>query len=185
MLLYSVIALAFIVLAGFIWIFNLLVRRWQMVNNGWADIDVQLKRRSDLIPRLVEAVGGYAGHERELFEDIAEKRARVEIAGEDPARRAEAEGALSGPIARLIAVGEAYPDLKASAVFSGLQKELVETENRIEMARRFYNGAVRELNTLAQSFPANMVARIMGFTARAYFEITAPDRLAPQVGLNS
>ena len=164
-------------------LFNQLISKRQMVNNGWADIDVQLKRRSDLVPRLVEAVSGYAAHERTLFEDIAEKRALAENAGEDPMRRAEAEAALSQPVTQLLALAEAYPDLKASGNFAGLQKELVETENRIEMARRFYNGAVRELNTAVQTFPSSLVAPVIGFTPRAYFEIETADRAAPQVSL--
>jgi LemA protein len=179
---YVLIAIAAAALIGFVWIYNLLVARWQMANSGWADVDVQLKRRSDLIPRLVDAVGGYASHERNLFEDIAEKRALAESAGEDPARRAEAESALSKPVAQLLALAEAYPDLKASGNFSGLQNELVETENRIEMARRFYNGAVRELNTAAQSFPSSLVARVIGFSQRSYFEIETAERAAPKVG---
>ncbi len=183
MVLYILIAVAVVALGGLIWIYNRLVSRWQMVNNGWADIDVQLKRRSDLIPRFVDVVGAYAAHEQDLFMDIAEKRTLAETAGEDPARRAEAEAALGKPVARLIALAEAYPDLKASGNFADLQQELVETENRIEMARRFYNGAVRELNTAVQSFPASMVAPVIGFSQREYFEIDAPARAAPQVGL--
>jgi len=183
MILYVLIAAALILLAGFIWLYNLLVRQWQMVNNGWADIDVQLKRRADLVPRLVEVVSAYAAHERDLFADIAEKRALAETAGEDPERRAAAEAALSRPVTRLLALAEAYPDLKASTNFAGLQTELVETENRIEMARRFYNGAVRQLNTTVQSFPASLVASRIGFSQRAYFETDAAGRAAPQVTL--
>lgn len=183
MLPYVLIGAVVVVLAAFMWLYNLLVRRWQMVNNGWADIDVQLKRRSDLIPRLVEAVSGYAAHERNLFEDIAKKRVAVEAAGEDPVRRAEAEKELAKPVTQLMALAEAYPDLKASLNFAGLQSELVDTENKIEMARRFYNGAVRELNTTVQSFPSSLVAPVIGFSPRAYFEIEAADRIAPQVHL--
>lgn len=185
MVLYLLIAAAVVVLAGFIWIYNRLVNRWQMVNNGWADIDAQLKRRSDLIPRLVDVVGQYASHERSLFEEIAERRASAESVGEDPARRAEAENALARPVAQLLALAEAYPDLKASGNFSSLQAELVETENRIEMARRFYNGAVRELNTTVHSFPPNLVARAIGFSPRSYFEIETADRASPQVRLTT
>jgi len=183
MLLYVLLAAAVLVLVGFVWIYNLLVRRWQMVNNGWADIDAQLKRRSDLIPRLVDVVGGYATHERELFEDIAEKRAAADAAGEDPERRAQAEIALTRPLVKLLALSEAYPDLRASGNFSGLQTELIETENRIEMARRFYNGAVRELNTAVESFPSNLVAGVIGYGRRPYFEIETAERVAPSVGL--
>ena len=185
MVVYILIAAAMIALVVVIFLYNLLVRRWQMVNNGWADIDVQLKRRSDLVPRLVDAVSGYAAHERGLFEDIANRRAQAENAGEDPVRRAEAESALSRPVKQLLALAEAYPDLKASGNFSGLQQELVETENRIEMARRFYNGAVRELNTAVQSFPTSLVAPVIGFSPRAYFAIETSDRAAPQVTLTT
>lgn len=182
-MIYGLVAAALALLVGVIWLYNLLVHKWQMVNNGWADIDVQLKRRSDLVPRLVDVVRAYAAHERTLFEDIAEKRAAAQIAGEDPVRRAEAEGALTAPVTRLLALAEAYPDLKASMNFADLQNELVDTENQIEMARRFYNGAVRELNTAVQSFPANLVAPLIGFSPRDYFEIQGTGREAPQVRL--
>jgi LemA protein len=183
MAIYILIAAALVLLVGFIWLYNLLVSQWQMVNNGWADIDVQLKRRSDLVPRLVEVVSAYAAHERNLFEDLAEKRTLAEAAGEDPARRAKAEEALSRPVRQLLALAEAYPDLKASNNFADLQGELVDTENKIEMARRFYNGAVRELNTTVESLPANLVAPLIGFSPRSYFEIGSADREAPQVRL--
>lgn len=182
-MIYGLVAAALALLVGVIWLYNLLVHKWQMVNNGWADIDVQLKRRSDLVPRLVDVVRAYAAHERNLFEDIAEKRAAAQIAGEDPVRRAEAEGAFSAPVTQLLALAEAYPDLKASMNFADLQNELVDTENQIEMARRFYNGAVRELNTAVQSFPANLVAPLIGFSPRDYFEIRGAGREAPQVRL--
>lgn len=183
MVFYGVIAAGALALAAIIWIYNLLVRRWQLVNNGWADIDVQLKRRSDLIPRLVEIVSGYAAHERATLEEVVEKRVLAEAAGEDPERRGAAESELSKPVAKLLAIAEAYPDLKADRNFSQLHSELVEAENKIEMARRFYNGAVRELNTLAQSFPVNFVAGAMGFAQRPYFEIEPVERVAPQVEL--
>lgn len=172
----AVVAIAVAVL------YNTLVGRRQMTDNGWADIDVQLKRRADLIPQLVATVKGYAAHERTLFEDIAERRSAALAAGDDPAARGAAESALSRPVARMIAVAEDYPDLKASENFLALQTQLAETEDRIEMARRFYNGAVRELNTLAQSFPANLLAGAMGFAPRAYFEIETGDRAVPSVG---
>lgn len=183
MLYYILIGVAVLVAAAIIWLYNVIVGRWQMVNNGWADIDVQLKRRSDLVPRLVEIVGGYASHERETLEEVTEKRALTEDAGEDPERRGAAESELSKPVARLIALAEAYPDLKANESFAALQKELVETENQIEMSRRFYNGAVRELNTLVQTFPASLVAGVAGFSTRPYFEIEPVERVLPQVRL--
>ncbi|MAW78913.1 MAG: hypothetical protein CMI63_01645 [Parvularcula sp.] len=166
-------------------LYNLLVRRRQMARNGWADIDVQLKRRADLIPQLVATVQGYANHERKLFEDVIEKRNAALAAGDDPAARGEAESALSRPVRRMIAVAEDYPDLKASGNFLELQKELADTEDKIEMARRFYNGAVRELNTLIESFPVNMAAGPLGFSKRDYFEIETADRAVPEVRLGA
>ncbi len=166
-------------------LFNQFIAKRQMVNNGWADIDVQLKRRTDLIPQLVTTVQAYAAHERQLFEDVAEKRNAALAAGDNAAARGEAESALSKPVGRLIALGEAYPDLKANQNFLDLQNELSDTENKIEMARRFYNGAVRELNTAVESFPSNLVAALFGIGKRAFFEITAAaDRAVPTIGLN-
>ena len=168
---------------GLIIIYNDLIVKRQMTNNGWADIDVQLKRRSDLIPRLVSVVQGYAAHERTLFEDVAAKRGQALAAGDDPAKRGAAESELSKPVAKLIAVAENYPELKASQNFLDLQNELTDTENKIEMARRFYNGAVRELNTRVETFPSTIVAGISGITKRSYFEIENADRAVPQVDL--
>ncbi|MFC2952026.1 LemA family protein [Marinicaulis aureus] len=166
-------------------LYNLLVQKRQMTHNGWADIDVQLKRRADLIPQLVTTVKGYAAHERQLFEDVIAKRNAALAAGDDPAARGEAESALSAPVRRMIAVAEDYPDLKASGNFLELQKELADTEDKIEMARRFYNGAVRELNTLIESFPVNIAAAPLGFSKRDYFEIETADRAVPSVGLGA
>ncbi|MCL4151097.1 UNVERIFIED_CONTAM: hypothetical protein GTU68_016007 [Idotea baltica] len=154
-----------------------------MAHNGWSDIDVQLKRRADLIPQLVTTVQGYAAHERELFADITEKRTAAIAAGNNPSTRGAAEGALSAPVTRLLAVAEDYPDLKASDNFLKLQTELSETESKIEMARRFYNGAVRDLNTAVQSFPANLIAGLLGFGQRDFFEATLSDRALPKVDL--
>lgn len=163
-------------------IYNLLVQKRQMTNNGWADIDVQLKRRSDLIPSLVRTVEGYAKHEKDLFREIAERRTAALNAGDDAAARGAAESALSKPVTKLIAVAEDYPELKANQNFLALQKELADTEDKIEMARRFYNGAVRELNVLAHSFPVNLFAGAFGFSDRAYFEIESADRTVPTIG---
>jgi LemA protein len=178
-------ALAAVLLIGAVVIYNALIAKRQMVNNGWADIDVQLKRRADLIPQLVTTVQAYAAHERQLFEDVAEKRNAALAAGDNAAQRGAAESELSKPVGRLIALAEAYPDLKANQNFLDLQNELSDTENKIEMARRFYNGAVRELNTAAETFPSNLVATLFGIGKRAYFEITAAgDRAVPTLGLN-
>lgn len=162
-------------------IYNQLIAKRQMVNNGWADIDVQLKRRSDLIPNLVATVKAYAAHEKQLFEDVAEKRNRALAAGDDPAARGAAESALAQPVSRVIALAEAYPDLKASGNFLELQKELSDTEDKIEMARRFYNGAVRELNIAVETFPNNLFAGLFGIGKRAFFEVDDAARAVPSV----
>ncbi len=162
-------------------LYNQLVGKRQLARNGWSDIDVQLKRRADLIPQLVTTVKGYAAHERSLFEEIAEKRSAALAAGDDPERRAAAEGALARPVNRMVALAEAYPDLKANQNFLDLQRQLAETEDKIEMARRFYNGAVRELNILVHSVPSNVVAGAFGFKESAYFEIADGERAVPKV----
>lgn len=164
-------------------LFNQLVGKRNMAINGWADIDVQLKRRADLIPQLVTTVQGYASHERQLFEDVIMKRNAALQAGDDPAQRGSSESALSAPVSRLMALAEDYPDLKASENFVELQNELSATETRIEMARRFYNGAVRELNVAVESFPGNLVAGLFGFRRRNFFEIDMADRAVPKVKL--
>lgn len=178
---YLIIALAAIAAVALVALYNILVGKRQLANNGWSDIDVQLRRRADLIPQLVATVKGYAAHERQLFEDIAEKRSAAMAAGDDPAARGQAESGLSRPVAKLMAVAEDYPELKASGNFLDLQNELAETEDKIEMARRFYNGAVRELNTLVESFPVNLLAGPFGFSSRDYFEIEPANRAAPSV----
>jgi LemA protein len=175
------VLIAGVALVGAIVVFNTLIAKRQMVNNGWADIDVQLKRRADLIPQLVTTVKGYAAHERALFNEVAEKRTQALEAGDDPARRGAAESELSKPVGRLIALAEGYPELKANQNFLDLQNELSETENKIEMARRFYNGAVRELNTTVESFPSNLVAGAFTIGKRAFFEIGEADRAVPHV----
>ncbi|NNE56524.1 MAG: LemA family protein [Hellea sp.] len=153
-----------------IWIFNKLVAARQLVENGWSDIEVQLKRRADLIPRIIDTVKAYAKHEKNLFLEVTEKRNRA-LNADVMSDRAAAEAALKRPLSRLMAVAEDYPDLKANENFLDLQDELSDTENKIEYSRRFYNGAVREKNTLVQSFPVNLLAGIFGFGAREYFEM--------------
>ncbi len=184
-LLFFALGSAAIAAVALVAIYNRLVQRRQLVNNGWADIDVQLKRRADLIPQLVATVKGYAAHERNLFEDIVAKRNMAMAAGDDPAARGQAESALSGPVAKLIAVAEDYPDLKASGNFLDLQNELSDTEDKIEMARRFYNGAVRELNTMIESFPVNFLAGGFGFAKRDYFEIETADKAVPAINMGA
>jgi LemA protein len=144
---------------------------------------VQLKRRSDLIPNLVDTVKGYAAHERGVLEQVTELRtAAQKVPSGDVAARAQVEGALSAALGRLLAVAENYPDLKASANFVELQRELSTLENEIQMARRYYNGATRNLNTMIESFPSNIVASQFAFVKREYFEIEEPaDRALPKV----
>lgn len=163
----AIIALLLVVV---IWIYNRLVKARQLVNNGWSDIDVQLKRRADLIPRLVETVKGYASHEKKLFGEVVEKR-NAALSAKALGERAAAEAALKAPVSKLLAIAEDYPDLKANTNFLDLQDELSDTENKIEYARRFYNGAVRQMNVLVQSFPVNLLAGVFGFGSQEYFEM--------------
>ena len=164
-------------------LYNGLVKKRQMVEEGWSGIDVQLKRRADLIPNLVETVKGYASHEKEALEAVTEMRARVGgVADGDVAGRAKAEGLLSQALGRLFAVAEAYPDLKASGNFSDLHQSLDEIENALQMARRYYNGAVRGLNVVVESFPSNLVAQQFKFKKAEYFEIEdEADKAVPAV----
>ena len=166
-------------------IYNSLVQTGQMTNEAWSGIDVQLKRRAELIPNLVESVKGYAAHERELLQRVTELRnAAQALPSADVERRAEIEGALSIAVKRIMALAEAYPDLKASTNFLELQRELSKLEDEIQMARRYYNGSVRNVNTLVQSFPSNLVAGAFGFGERKFFELSdASEAAAPQVSL--
>jgi LemA protein len=168
-----------------IYLFNKLVRTRQMVNEAWSGIDVQLKRRADLVPNLVQAVKGYAAHERGLLTQLTELRnAAQALPKSDVQARAKAEGALSAGLARLFALAESYPDLKASSNFLELQQELSRIENDLQMARRYYNGTVRDLNTMVESVPSNLIARPLGFKLRDYFELAdANDRAVPSVNL--
>ncbi len=158
------------------WTFNRLVAARNAVKEAWAGVEAQLKRRHDLVPMLVDAIKAYAGHERGLLERVARLRSR---AHPDPEEEAE----LSQELGRLLAVAEAYPELKASANFLSLQRDLVEVEDALQLARRYYNGAVRVYNTLLESFPAMYVARSFGFTPARYFELPrATEGQAPEVG---
>jgi LemA protein len=165
--------------------FNRLVRARQMAREGWSGIDVQLKRRSDLIPNLVDSVKSYAAHERDLLTKVTELRGAARALPADAvAQRGQAETALTAALGRLVAVAEAYPDLKASGNFLKLQQELSDLESEIQMARRYYNGAVRNLNILIESFPSNLIAGTFGFTHMDFFELDdAAERLAPAVAL--
>jgi LemA protein len=176
-----VLALVFLFLA--MWMvsaYNLLVRLRQAVRNAWAQIDVQLKRRHDLIPNLVNTVKGYAGHERETLESVMNARAKA-TSVTIPADRIKAEGELSSALARLMAVSEAYPDLKANENFLSLQKELSGTEDRIAFSRQAYNESVKQMNTKVQSFPTLIIANLFGFKEEPFFEAPASAREAPKV----
>lgn len=164
-------------------IYNRLIASRQRVWEAWSGIDVQLKRRADLVPNLVETVQGYTTYERSLFEEITRLRALAQqTPGDDVAARADAEGQLGALIGRVLAVAEAYPDLKASANFRDLQASLNDLERDIQHARRYYNGAVRMLNIKVGSFPSNLVAQRAGFTKARYFELASPgDRDIPSV----
>lgn len=155
--------------------YNGLVRRRNQVKEAWSDIDVQLKRRYDLIPNLVETVKGYAAHEKETLDRVIQARNSAmqvhDTKGATPEQMAAAEGALAGALKTVFALSEAYPDLKANQNFLKLQDELSDTENKIQASRRFYNGNVRDYNTAIQTFPANTVAGMFGFHEEKFFEL--------------
>jgi LemA protein len=171
------IAVGVVGLVVLYWIltFNRLVRTRNRVDNAWSQIDVQLRRRYDLIPNLVETVKGYAAHEREVFEEVTRARTQGEQAG-SVTDQAQAENQITRGLRRLIAVAENYPQLRASENFSQLQEELTATESKIAFARQFYNDQVAVLNTLIQSFPSSVVARTARFTPRPFFDIEEPAR---------
>jgi len=178
-----VIVLVFFI--GTILIYNRLIRLRNMVMEGWSDVDVQLKRRSSLIPNLVETVKGYMQHERNLLTRIADLRSRslkIEKVGE----KGEIETALAKSLGSLIAVAERYPDLKANQNFLEFQKELIDIEDQIQMARRYYNGTVRNLNTAIESFPNNIIAKLFTFVQAEFFAIDdANERQVSQVSMGS
>ena len=157
----------------FLWVtYNGLVKLNMRVSEAWSDITVQLKRRADLIPNLVESVKGYAAHEKQVFQDVTEARANVlNATAQGPAATAKAENQFEGALKSLFAVSEAYPQLRASENFQQLQNELVDTEDKIQASRRFYNGGVRDLNTKIQVFPNNLFAGMLGFKQREFFEV--------------
>ena len=164
--------------------FNGLVRLRNQVRNAWADIDVQLKRRHDLVPQLVDAVKGYAGYERSVMTTVTELRSRA-MALTSPAKLGETEAELQKGVRQLLALKESYPDLKANQNFLQLQRDLVDVENNLQYARRFYNGAVRDYNTAIQRFPGMLVAQTGGFTATEFFSADEDDRNVVKVELGS
>ena len=183
LLLFILIGVAVLVGLWAILSYNGLVSKRAMVAEGWSGIDAQLKRRADLIPNLVETVKGYATHERETFDELTKMRSQA--GSQDPAQRAQAETAITAAIGKVMAVAEAYPDLKASANFQSLQNDLSNLEDQIQLARRYYNGAVRNYNVAVQQFPSNIIAGMGGFTAAQFFQLDNPaDRNAPKVSFS-
>ncbi len=167
--------IAVIVVLAIIGIYNGLVKAKIRVDEAWSDITVQLKRRGDLIPNLVNAVKGYAKHEKGVFEKVTEARSAI-MGANGPAETAKAEGGFQAALKSLFAVAEAYPDLKANENFKHLQEELVDTEDKIQASRRFYNGSVRDLNTKIQVFPTNIFAGMLGFTKREFYEVDGAEK---------
>jgi len=178
-----VLAIVVIVVVFLVLTYNRLVTMRQRVKESFSDIDVQLKRRHDLIPNLVETVKGYAAHERGVFDEVTQARAGAIAAGaQGPQQRAAAEDMLTGALRSLFAVAEAYPQLQAVQEFKDLSENLRDTEDKIQFARRFYNGQVRDYNTSLQTFPTVLLAGAMGFPASEYFEVESPtDREVPKV----
>ncbi len=161
--------------------YNRLVSLTQRSQSAWSDVDVQLKRRTDLVPNLVESVKGYAAHERDTLDAVVRARSAA-VAAQTPDSRAQAEGQLSQALRSLFALAESYPDLKATANFQSLQASLGEIEEAVQNARRYFNAVIRDLNTAVQEFPSNMVAGFFQFKPHAYFELDRPDeRQVPKV----
>ncbi len=175
------ILLAIIVVVGLYiaWAYNNFVTLVNRAKEAWADIDVQLKRRYDLIPNLVDTVKGYATHEREAFENVTKARAAA-MGADSVADHGKAENMLTGALKSLFAVAEAYPDLKANQNFAELQRELSDTENKIQSARRFYNGNVRDLKIALESFPSNFIGSSFGFSGMDFFELSEADAAAKE-----
>ncbi|CDZ44529.1 LemA family protein [Neorhizobium galegae] len=180
---YILIGIIVLVALYVVMIYNGLVKARQMAEEAWSGIDVQLKRRADLIPNLIETVKGYAAHEKGTFEEVVKLRNQAQaVPAGDVAGRAQAEGLLGQALGKIIALAEAYPDLKANQNFSELQASLETIESEIQMSRRYYNGAARDLNVKVESFPNNLIAGQFGFSKREYFEIeNAADRAVPTV----
>ena len=178
----AIILLTLVVIAlWMITLYNGLIKLRNRAEEAWSDIDVQLKRRYDLIPNLVETVKGYAAHEKGLFENVTNARAAALTASQsgDPKEITRAENALSGTLKTLFAVSENYPDLKSSSNFIELQRELRDTEDKIQASRRFYNTNVKDFNTKLQSFPANLIADALGFGKKEFFELDNQEAKEP------
>ena len=178
-----ILAIIVAVIGYAIFLYNDLVSKRQLKEEGWSGIDVQLKRRTDLIPNLMETVKGYMSHERDTLEAVVQARAAATAgAGAGPAERSALEGQLSGALGKLLAIAEAYPDLKANTTFLEFQNALRGVEDEIQLARRYYNGAVRNLNTAVESFPQNVIANTFKFDKDEYFELeNDAERAVPTV----
>lgn len=175
--LYIVVGIVVLLVLWVVFAYNHFVTLVQRTKEAWADIDVQLKRRYDLIPNLMETVKGYAAHEKSVFQNVTEARSAA-MNAQGPEAKGQAENMLSGALKTLFAVSEAYPDLKANQNFLSLQNELSDTENKIQSARRFYNGNVRDLNTAMQVFPGNVIANMFHFESQKFFELGDADAAA-------
>ncbi len=169
-----------VVVLGIVAIYNRLVRLRNRTDNAWSQVDVQLKRRYDLIPNLVETVKGYASHERDTFEAVVKARATAQEAG-TVEQQAEAEDFLTGALRKLFALAEDYPELRASENFQSLQQDLSETEDKISIARQIYNDTTLSYNNAVQTVPSNLIAGMFGFDSRTYFEVQNDARSAPEV----
>jgi LemA protein len=178
-LIYILIGIVAVIIGWLVATYNGFVKALNRAKEAWADIDVQLKRRYDLVPNLVETVKGYATHEREAFENVTKARAAA-MGASSVAEHGKAENMLTGALKSLFAVSEAYPDLKANTNFLELQRELSDTENKIQAARRFYNGNVMTLRTMLESFPSNLVGSWFGFKAMEFFELADSEAAARQ-----
>ncbi|MEG1602144.1 MAG: LemA family protein [Cloacibacillus sp.] len=184
MTLWIILGIAALLVLWLVAIYNGLVKLRNMAQEAWSGIDVQLKRRSDLVPNLVETVKGYAKHEAGTLEEVTKARTAVVNAGGDTEERLKAENMLTSTLRSLFAVAEAYPDLKANTNFMQLQDQLSKIEDEIQMARRFYNGSARNLNNGVQQFPAVLIAGPMGFKEMPYYEADEAERANPKVSFN-
>lgn len=181
---YILLGLIALALVSGVALYNRLVKNQNLVQEGWSGIDVQLKRRADLIPNLIETVKGYMGHERQVLERVTELRTQS-LKASSPGEKGRVEGMLTSALGNLFAVAENYPDLKASQNFMELQRSLADVEDQIQLARRYYNGAARNMNIMVDSFPSNLVARAFNFQRVEYFELEdAGDRAVPRVSFS-
>jgi LemA protein len=185
MTLFIILGIIVVIVFAAVTMYNKLVRLRNTVKSSWSDIDVQCKKRYDLVPNLVEAVKGYASHEKSVFERVTQARSMA-MQAHSPAEMAKAENMIRDTLKSLFAVAEAYPELKANANFQQLQSQLQELENNIEYARRYYNAVVRDYNTLIESFPSNLIASQFKFQKEEFFELEAPaeERKAPRVSFS-